>query len=58
MSITKEEVQIYLDDVKSAVKDKRYQIAAREVNNQLFEEYLIDEDGAGVIIFSLCVEDQ
>ncbi|MBR5229723.1 MAG: hypothetical protein IKW01_02610 [Firmicutes bacterium] len=57
MSITKEEVQIYLDDVKSAVKGKRCKISAREVNDQLFEEYLIDEEGAGVIILSLCVED-
>ncbi|MBR3705351.1 MAG: hypothetical protein IKM19_00150 [Firmicutes bacterium] len=57
MSVTKEEVKIYLDEVKVAVSDKRYTISAREVNHRLFEEYLITEKDAETILLSLCVED-
>ena len=57
MSITRDNVQQYLDDMKVAVINKRYTIAAREVNDRLFEEYLLSEAKREEILLSLCVDD-
>lgn len=60
VTITREEIQEYLLEVKEAVKANRYKIAMnqnRQDNIDLFIDYVLDETGAKDILLSLEVED-
>ncbi|HJC23625.1 MAG TPA: hypothetical protein H9761_07980 [Candidatus Eisenbergiella merdavium] len=60
MSITKEDIEHYLSEVKDAVENDRYRIdrnAKRQDNMNLFLDYVIDTATAKKIILSLTVMD-
>lgn len=60
MRVTKQEIQRYLCELKSAVEKNRYRIdrnAKRQDNIQLFLDYVIDEARAKDIILSLVPSD-
>ena len=60
MRVTREHIEIYLAEVKEAVRAGRYQISMnsnRQDNLNFFADYLVDEEGAKEIILSLEVED-
>ena len=60
MTITKTEVEAYLHEVKTAVREDRYEIARnskRQDNIDLFTDYVIDEADAKDILLSLEVTD-
>ena len=56
MEITKQEIDNYLIEVKTAVRAGRYKIAwnsRRQENMNLFTDYVIDETDARNILLSL-----
>lgn len=55
--VTKEAVEVYLDDVKNAIREKRYTVSSRDKNEQLLVDYVIDEEMREAIMLGLCVED-
>lgn len=60
MSITIEEIEKYLSEVKKAVKNNRYRIDRnknRQANIDLFLDYVIDENGAKDILLNLTAMD-
>ncbi len=60
MNITKEEIEIYLNEVKSAIRNNQYRIernSHRRDNLNLFMDYVIDEEKAKEILISLAVND-
>ena len=60
MSITKQNIEKYLSEVKDAVKKNKYRIdrnEKREDNISLFLDYVIDEVRAKEILLSLSVTD-
>ncbi|MCD8231314.1 MAG: type II toxin-antitoxin system MqsR family toxin [Clostridiales bacterium] len=60
MSITIEEIEKYLSEVKEAVKNNRYRIDRnknRQANIDLFLDYVIDENGAKDILLNLTAMD-
>lgn len=57
MDISKEHVEIYLREVKQAIKEHRYTVSSREKNKQLFVDYIISEEMRKEILLSLEVED-
>ena len=57
LNIEREDVACYLADVKQAVKDNRYTVAPREKNEQLFQDYVFNEQMREEILLGLCVED-
>lgn len=60
MEITKQEIDNYLIEVKTAVRAGRYKIAwnsRRQENMNLFTDYVIDETDARDILLSLEVTD-
>lgn len=57
MPITKENVECYLADVKDAVRANRYVVSARPVNEELFDDYVFDEERQKEILLDLCVDD-
>ena len=60
MQIIQEDIERYLSEVKKAVRNNRYRIAQndkRQVNLQLFLDYVIDETKAKEILLSLTVKD-
>ena len=60
MNITKEEIEIYLNEVKSAIRNNQYRIernSHRRDNLNLFVDYVIDEEKAKEILISLAVND-
>lgn len=60
MSITIEEIEKYLSEVKEAVKNNRYRIDRnknRQANIDLFLDYVIDENGARDILLNLTAMD-
>lgn len=60
LSITKEDIEHYLSEVKDAVENDRYRIdrnAKRQDNMNLFLDYVIDTATAKKIILSLTVMD-
>ena len=44
MPVTRENVECYLADVKDAVRANRYVVSARPVNEELFDDYVFDEE--------------
>lgn len=57
MNITKEDVQQYLSDVFEAVNAGRYQISARQKNQDIYIDYVFTEEDAKRVILSLTVYD-
>lgn len=60
MIITKKEIETYLTEVKTAIREDRYTIARntrRQENIDLFTDYIIDENDAKEILLSLKVTD-
>ncbi len=60
MEITKNDIELYLKQVKNAIIHNRYRIATnknRQCNLDLFLTYILDERGAKDILLSLKVED-
>ena len=55
--ITRDEVDKYLTEVKTAVEKGRYTVSPREKNEILFQQFLFSEDTQKKILLSLCVED-
>ena len=56
MNVTKHDIEIYLAELKKAIKANRYRIARNENrlgNNDLFFEYVIDEEKAKDILLQL-----
>ena len=56
MTVTLAEIELYLDEVKTAVQSDRYRIdrnSRRQGNNDLFADYVIDETKAKNILLSL-----
>lgn len=60
MGITRDEINVYLDEVKDAIRKNRYRIERnrnREDNNNLFFDYVIDEIMARDILLGLTASD-
>jgi len=57
LNISKEEVEKYLSEVFSAVNAGRYQISARQKNQEIYMDYVFKEEDAIRIILSLTVYD-
>ena len=57
MNISREDVERYLSDVKEAIRKGNYTVSARDKNNQLFLDYIINEQKRTEILLDLTVED-
>lgn len=60
MEVTRKEIELYLDDVKKAIRMNRYIIdrnSNRQANVNLFVDYLLNEMDAKEILLSLTPED-
>lgn len=57
MDVTKKDVEKYLSEVRAAVNAGRYQIAARQKNQDLYTDYVFSEADAKGVILSLRAED-
>ena len=60
MDITQRDIDIYLDEVKDAIRSNRYRIERnfrRKDNNDLFINYVIDETIAKDILLGLAATD-
>ena len=60
MNIEKRDIELYLSQVKEAVKNNRYRLdrnSKRQDNIDLFFDYMIDEQKAKDIILELTVMD-
>ena len=57
MKISKADIEKYLSDVYTAIISGRYQISAREKNQDLYIDYVFKEDDAKKVILSLIPED-
>lgn len=60
LEVTLDEIELYLNEMKIAVKKDRYRIdrnTKRKGNNDLFIDYIIDETKAKEILLSLDVID-
>lgn len=57
MNITKSDVDQYLSDVFAAIKAGRYQISARQKNQDIYMDYVFTEEDAKKIILSLTAFD-
>lgn len=57
MNVTQEDVANYLEEVKTAVKEGRYQISPRQKNQELYFDYIFHEGDEKEILLSLQVED-
>lgn len=60
MKLSKEEIERYLEDVKNAVRNKKYRLDRninRSDNNDLFYDYVIDNEMAEKIILNLTAMD-
>lgn len=57
MNITKSDVEQYLSDVFHAVNTGRYQISARQKNQELYIDYVFTEEDAKQVILSLTAYD-
>lgn len=56
LTVTLEEIELYLDEIKEAVRRDRYRIdrnSRRQGNRDLFLDYIIDETKAKDILLSL-----
>ena len=56
MPVTRESVECYLADVKDAVRANRYVVSARPVNEELFDDYVFDEERQKEILLDLLEE--
>lgn len=57
MNITQNDVEKYLSEVRDAINAGRYQIAARQKNQDLYTDYVFSEADAKSVILSLRAED-
>lgn len=57
MNITRSEVENYLADVRTAVKEGRYQVSPRDKNRELFIDYVFTEDKRKEVLLSLTADD-
>ena len=57
MNISREDVEQYLSDVKEAIKKDKVTVSTRDKNDQLFLDYIIDEQKRTEILLDLTVED-
>lgn len=60
LDITQDEINVYLDEVKEAIRKSRYRIERnqnRQDNNNLFWDYVIDETMARDILLGLTALD-
>lgn len=57
MSISKAEVEQYLSEVFDAVNAERYQISARQKNQDIYIDYVFTESDAKKVILSLTAND-
>ena len=57
MNVTRNDVEKYLSEVRNAVNAGRYQIAARQKNQDLYIDYVFSEADVRNVILSLEVED-
>lgn len=57
MNITKSHIEQYLLDVCSSVNAGRYQISARQKNQEIYTDYIFDEKAAKDVILSLTAAD-
>jgi len=57
LGINRDDIRIYIGDVKRAVSAGRYTISAREKNERLFDEFIFTEQKREDILLELCVED-
>lgn len=57
MNITKSDVEQYLADVFVAIKAGRYQISARQKNQDIYMDYVFTEEDAKEVILSLTAFD-
>lgn len=60
LKLSKEEIERYLEDVKNAVRNKKYRLDRninRSDNNDLFYDYVIDNEMAEKIILNLTAMD-
>ena len=58
--VTRAEIEIYLNEVKNAIRRNRYRIdrnPKRQSNIDLFFDYIIDESDAKQILLGLEVDD-
>jgi len=57
LSISKAEVEQYLSEVFDAVNAERYQISARQKNQDIYIDYVFTESDAKKVILSLTAND-
>lgn len=57
MNITKSDVEQYLADVFVAIRAGRYQISARQKNQDIYMDYVFTEEDAKEVILSLTAFD-
>ena len=57
LDLEKKDVCIYIEEVKKAIREGRYQVSSRDKNEELFLEYIISETERERILLGLCVED-
>lgn len=56
MKYKKREIERYLDEVKQAIRNKRYSVSAREKNERLFIDFVFTEKMREQILLNLCEE--
>ena len=57
MHVTKEHIEAYLSDIRTAVKAGGYQIASRYKNMDIYIDYLFTEEDTKKLLLSLRAED-
>ena len=57
LDLEKKDVCIYIEEVKKAIREGRYQVSSRDKNEELFLEYIISETEREQILLGLCAED-
>jgi len=57
INLTKDDVELYLKEVKDAIKQGKYEVKPRVENELLFEEYVFYEEDQKQILLSLEAED-
>lgn len=57
MEITREEVNIYLSEVKACIRAGRYRVSKRDKNNNMFQRYVLSIAEMNDILFSLESDD-
>ncbi len=57
MNVSRTEIEKYLLDVFSAIKKGRYQIAPRQKNKEIFQDFVFTEEDAKGVLLSLAPDD-